>query len=399
MVEKRQKLRGTTAQLNAIVGLDGLLTVDRSRNDLRLFDGVLLGGYRIPNYSAIAAEFVAKVRNINTGNGITGGGNLGADRTLGLTGQALSVHNWNAVGLMWRTGANAYTPVIQGDGLRFVAGTPNTLAVNSTVVRTSRTLTAGDGLDGGGDLTANRSFAVDSTVVRTARTLTAGDGLTGGGTLAADRAFAVNSTVVRTTRTLSTTSPLTGGGNLSANRTLAIDMAALVSLLKNPHGFMYIVNYSLGAGLTGNITNTAGILNITLNLDQVARTFTTISAGNGLTGGGNLVVDRTIALGTPGTLTHNTTNSVTATSHTHSLDPAGVSVVYSQAGPANVGQLAFARRAGASANYGDQITGNALTRSDANNNASGGVLGSSATVWECLGAAGAGVATLYRRIT
>lgn len=44
-----------------------------------------------------------------------------------------------------------------------------------------------------------------------------------------------------------------------------------------------------------------------------------ITAGNGLTGGGDLSADRTITLGTPGSLTSSTTNSVTSTSHTHDV--------------------------------------------------------------------------------
>lgn len=54
------------------------------------------------------------------------------------------------------------------------------------------TMTAGDGLSGGGDLSANRSFAVDATVVRSTRAITAGNGLSGGGDLSGDRSFAVN---------------------------------------------------------------------------------------------------------------------------------------------------------------------------------------------------------------
>lgn len=45
----------------------------------------------------------------------------------------------------------------------------------------------------------------------------------------------------------------------------------------------------------------------------------TITAGNGLTGGGDLSTSRTLTLGTPGTLTTSTTNAVTTTSHTHSV--------------------------------------------------------------------------------
>lgn len=53
MTEVRQKIRGTTAQLDAILGLNGLLSVDTDRQELRLFDGVLLGGRRIPNLTTI----------------------------------------------------------------------------------------------------------------------------------------------------------------------------------------------------------------------------------------------------------------------------------------------------------------------------------------------------------
>lgn len=46
---------------------------------------------------------------------------------------------------------------------------------------------------------------------------------------------------------------------------------------------------------------------------------TDIIAGNGLTGGGAISADRTLTLGTPSNITNSTTNSVTATSHTHAL--------------------------------------------------------------------------------
>lgn len=44
-----------------------------------------------------------------------------------------------------------------------------------------------------------------------------------------------------------------------------------------------------------------------------------ITAGNGLTGGGTLSASRTLTLGTPGSVTGSSTNSVSATSHTHEL--------------------------------------------------------------------------------
>lgn len=44
-----------------------------------------------------------------------------------------------------------------------------------------------------------------------------------------------------------------------------------------------------------------------------------VTAGNGLTGGGALSSSRTITLGTPGTITGSSTNSVSTSSHTHAL--------------------------------------------------------------------------------
>lgn len=55
------------------------------------------------------------------------------------------------------------------------------------------------------------------------------------------------------------------------------------------------------------------------NASNYMATSWTLSAGNGLTGGGNGTANRSLTLGTPSTLSGSTTNSVTATSHTHAL--------------------------------------------------------------------------------
>ena len=48
----------------------------------------------------------------------------------------------------------------------------------------------------------------------------------------------------------------------------------------------------------------------------------TITAGNGLSGGGSLTTNRTLSLGTPSTLSGATSNSVTTGSHTHAISVA-----------------------------------------------------------------------------
>ena len=60
--------------------------------------------------------------------------------------------------------------------------------------------------------------------------------------------------------------------------------------------------------------------------DVSASVNTSITAGNGLTGGGTLAASRTLALGTPGTITASSTNAVQATGHTHAIDKASLTV-------------------------------------------------------------------------
>jgi hypothetical protein len=76
-------------------------------------------------------------------------------------------------------------------------------------------------------------------------------------------------------------------------------------------------------GKTGAVTlgkSDVGLGNVD-NVKQAPAT-RTITAGNGLTGGGDLTANRTLTLGTPGTLTPSTSNAVTTSSHTHSIDVA-----------------------------------------------------------------------------
>ncbi|MFP3343323.1 tail fiber protein [Halomonas sp. SIMBA_159] len=63
--------------------------------------------------------------------------------------------------------------------------------------------------------------------VETSRQVISGDGLEGGGSLATNRTLSVDSSVVRTSRTITAGSGLTGGGNLSSNRTLSVDSSVL----------------------------------------------------------------------------------------------------------------------------------------------------------------------------
>jgi|GEM_PF-5118852 len=53
-----------------------------------------------------------------------------------------------------------------------------------------------------------------------------------------------------------------------------------------------------------------------------------INAGNGLTGGGNLSANRTIAMGTPSAITLSSANSASGTTHSHAFAPGGTAAQY-----------------------------------------------------------------------
>lgn len=238
----------------------------------------------------------------------------------------------------------------------YVDGISATLQADLTALF-ARRIDAGTGLTGGGDLTADRVIGFDTTwgdarYALRARTIAAGDGLTGGGNLSADRTLAVDSSVVRTLRRVATGTGLTGGGDLSADRTLAFD-SAWGDARYAEHvttGFATTLTYDDLFGATGNgaatfghsgaarpsdapVTGQAGGLHIgnawgraqivlpnaenrvffrsgtrtawselwhsgNLNVTELTPITRAINAGTGLTGGGTLSIDRTLAFDT-----------------------------------------------------------------------------------------------------
>jgi hypothetical protein len=104
--------------------------------------GDLAGTAAAPTVPGLAGK-VATVRQILTGAGLAGGGDLTADRTLSATDA---------------TGAAKGIVQLAGD-LGGTAASPTVPGLTSKAP-TSRLITAGTGLSGGGDLTADRTLAV-----------------------------------------------------------------------------------------------------------------------------------------------------------------------------------------------------------------------------------------------
>jgi hypothetical protein len=90
--------------------------------------------------------------NLIAGAGLTGGGDITTNRTFTIGQGAGITVNADDVALT-TPGSLTATSTNSSTG-------SHTHAIDSTIARSAITMTAGDGLTGGGDLTANRTFAV-----------------------------------------------------------------------------------------------------------------------------------------------------------------------------------------------------------------------------------------------
>lgn len=139
------------------------------------------------------------------------------------------------------------------------------------------TLTAGTGLSGGGDLTANRSFSIANTGVTAAsygaasKTLTATVNAQGQLTALADTDIAISNTQISGLGTMSTQ---------NANA-VAITGGSITG----------ITDLAVADGGTGASTAADARTNL-----GAAASATTISAGTGLSGGGDLTANRTLSI-------------------------------------------------------------------------------------------------------
>ena len=200
---------------------------------------------------------------------------------------------------------------------RFATAAQGNLA--ATAVQPERSIAAGTGLSGGGDLSQNRTVALNvasiaslakaDSAVQPERTVSAGSGLVGGGTLAANVSLALSSTSlasltladssVQPSRKFSAGTGLSGGGDFSADRSISLNSASIASLALADSAVQPARLLTAGTGLTGGgdlsanrsiALSPATIASLEL-ADNAVPNVRTVTAGAGLAGGGALSAD------------------------------------------------------------------------------------------------------------
>lgn len=124
----------------------------------------VIGGitYQVPFIDLQSTVSVPASREINTGGGLQGGGDLSANRTLSIaTGGVTSDKLANSGVTAGTYGSGALIPVVTVDAKGLVTSVTETALVISGYVPDTRQIIAGSGLTGGGNLQANRTLAVD----------------------------------------------------------------------------------------------------------------------------------------------------------------------------------------------------------------------------------------------
>ena len=226
----------------ASVGLSVMAAIQLGAEETTFNQPIIVSAPSLPTHaatkgyvdSAVAnigiGGYVPTSRTISTTNGITGGGDLTANRTLSLDSTVVRTTGDQTIG-----GTKTFSsPVVVATPTGSTHATTKAY-VDSAIanigiggyVPASRTIATGSGLTGGGDLTANRTLTVDSTVVRTTGDQTIGGIKTFSSAVVLSTAGTATNHAVRADRSILTGSGLTGGGNLTANRTLTVDSTVI----------------------------------------------------------------------------------------------------------------------------------------------------------------------------
>lgn len=234
----------------------------------------------------VADEHVAHSSiTLTAGSGLTGGGTIAANRTFNVgAGTGISVAadavNLDVNGLTAFPGSIDTTNdqlIMYDDSAGTIYKVPvgDVTSSDSGFVPEARTLTAGSGLTGGGDLSANRTFNVG-----------AGTGISvAADTVGLDTSNTRN--VDHASVSITAGTGLSGGGTIASTRTINLDIDSLVDLGAEPADGDHFLVYDSSAGAHRRVdySQIAGsqVLNAGKTSNSAATSDDTLSADTDLT--------------------------------------------------------------------------------------------------------------------
>ena len=249
--------------------------------------------------------------SILAGTGLTGGGDLTADRTLTLNATVLNLTDtpaaYGTAGqvLAMNAGATAMEFVSVGSSFAGLSDTPGALGTAGQIVQVNAGGTALEFINQSAiDHDALTNFVANEHIDHTAVTLTAGTGLSGGGDISANRTFNLDATILQLTDT-----PAAYG---TAGQVLAMNAGATAMEFVDAANFTFNDTASVDMVTTGSVI-TANVLPAGVDHDALANfvanehidhSTVTMTAGNGLTGGGTIAATRTFTV-LPDPASHN----------------------------------------------------------------------------------------------
>lgn len=267
--------------------------------------GDLSGTAAAPTVLGLAGK-AATSTTITAGMGLTGGGDLSANRTLsvvygttaGTSAQGNDSRLTGAEQLANKGAVNGYAS-LDSTGKVPTAQLPTAAAPADATPTTKGIIQLAGDL--GGTATAPTVPALASKA-STATTITAGAGLTGGGDLSASRTLAVNIGTTTGTIAAGDDSRIVGAEQTTrkgvANGYAALDAAGKVPSAQLPAASTPPNATTTSVGmvqLAGDLAGTATVPTVP-GLATKAAASTTITAGTGLSGGGDLSANRTFAV-------------------------------------------------------------------------------------------------------
>ncbi len=239
-----------------------------------------------------STSLVLATRSIVAGTGLSGGGSLSVDRTLNIADTGVLAGTYGSIATIPQIVINA-----QG---QITSAVSQNITTSSIVVAT-RSIVAGTGLSGGGDLTVDRTLNIANTGVVTG---TYGSAATiaqfivnAQGQLTSATSINIStSSLAIATRSIVAGTGLSGGGDLSVDRTLNI---ADTGVSTGTYGSISTIPQFI-VNAQGQLTS---VTSVNISTTSLAIATRSIVAGTGLSGGGDLSADRTLNIANTGVVT------------------------------------------------------------------------------------------------